>query len=174
VGPYTQTTASLKVLYVINGLTDLSGSVGYTRRDQTGIGNNISALTGDIGYTRQLTGKTSVVLELNRGVNSYIAAGGAEVDTTGTAGVSWKATYKLTVDAKAGYTRSTFVGQVIPGTTTAGRLDHSPVGQINITYRAFRHLQLKAYAITQSRVSTLQTYDYNDTMYGIQALAHWR
>lgn len=174
VGPYTQTTAGLKVLYVIKGLTDLSGSVGYTRRDQTGIGNNISEITGDIGYTRQLTGKTSVIIDLIRGVNSYVAAGGAEVDTTGTAGISWKATYKLTVDAKAGYTHSTFVGQAIPGTITAGRLDHSPVGQINITYLALRHLQLKIYAISQSRVSTLQTYDYNDTMYGIQALAHWR
>jgi len=173
VGPYSQTAAVLKLHYLISGLTNLNGAVGYTRRDQTGV-PNLSEMTGDISYTRQLTGKTALVLDLARGVNGYLASGGLEVDTTGTVALTWKATYKLTVDARAGYTHSAFLGSVIPGTTTEGRLDHSPVAQLNIIYMALRQLEIKAFVVSQYRASTDQVYDYNDTTYGIQALAHWR
>jgi hypothetical protein len=180
VGPYTQSSGSLKVNYVLSGLDSLNGALGYSRRDQT-VGNQIgttngslSAVTGSLGYARQLTGKTSFWFQAVRAINSYAAAGGAEVDTSASMGVSWQATYRLNVSASGGYTRSTFAGQVIPGSTATGRYDHSPSETLNVTYDALRHLRIKAYFQRQSRSSNYELYSFGDTFVGIQASVHLR
>jgi hypothetical protein len=180
VGPYSQSSGSFKVNYVLSGLDSLNGAIGYSRRNQT-VGNQIgndngsvSAVTGSLGYTRQLTGKTSFWLQVVRAINSYAAAGGSEVDTSATMGLSWQATYRLNVSASGGYMRSTFAGQVIPGSTATGRYDHSPSGGLNITYDVLRRLRIKAFFVRQSRSSNYELYSFGDTFAGIQATTHWR
>jgi hypothetical protein len=174
VAPYTQTTALLKANYIISGLSSLNGSVGYTKRDQNENGGNISTATGDLAYSRQLTGKTSLVVQLSRAVNSYVIGGGSEVDTTGSAALTWRATYKISVTATGGYTRSTFEGEGIPGTVIQGRLDHSPFGSVNLAYQVLRRLQIKGYFSTEHRDSNVELFHYNDTIVGIQLTGHWR
>jgi len=169
-GPYSQTDGMLNINYLVSGLTKLNASIGYTRRTQDIPGADVSGFTGSLGYSRQLTGKTSVTVQAIRAVNDYLAAGGAEVDTSVSAGVNWAATYKLSVNANYGYVHSVFEGQAIPDSLANGRVDHSPTEMVNVSYRWFRHLQLKAYYMGQSRSSTYDLYSYSDTTYGIQAL----
>jgi hypothetical protein len=121
-----------------------------------------------------LTAKTSIQISGDRQIASYLAAGGGEIDTTGTFGVTWHATYKIGATASYGYTHSTFVGQAVPGSTAIGRRDHVPVAMANITYDVLRHLQLKAYFTKQNRDSNYEFFNYYDTIYGIQATAHWK
>jgi len=174
VGPYSQNSATLHLSYMLNGLTTLEGSAGYAKRDQSQFLGNIAGWTGSLAYERQLTAKTSFVVSGVRQIASYAAAGGAEIDTTGTFGITWHATYKIGVNASYGYTHSTFVGQAIPGSTATGRRDHVPVATGNLTYDVFRHLQLKAYVNRQNRDSNVQFFNYYDTVYGIQATARWK
>ena len=173
VGPYTQNSVSAKANYAITGLQTLSGALGYTKRTQTG-GQSYGGITGQLKYVRQLTAKTSVNAQFTRAVNSYIASAGSEVDTTESVGVTWQATYKLAVNLNAAYVNSTFIGQIIPGSTAAGRTDHSPYGGLNVTYQILRQLQVKGYFNAQSRKSNSEFDRYNDTTAGIQLLAHWR
>jgi len=167
VGTYNQTDAQLTANYAVSALTSFKGALGYTKRDQ--VADSLSAVTGMLGYTRQLTGKTSFTFNLVRAVNSYVAAGGSEVDTSATAGLNWQSTYKLLVAINGGYTHSTFAGQFVPGSLTAGRTDNLPTGSLNINYQIFRHTLLKAYLQRQSRSSNIDIYQFGDTIVGIEA-----
>ena len=174
VAPYTQSNVNLNLQYVVSALTSLNGAVGYTHRDQGGGLDSVSAVTGDIAYNRQLTAKTSVKLEVVRAVNSYVAAGGSEIDSTGTAAVTWQATYKLAVAAGYSYTHSTFIGQAIAGAVANDRVDNSPSAQVDINYQFFRRLLVHAYYHQQDRHSNLAEVTYSDSVEGIEIIGHWR
>ena len=174
VGAYSENTSQFVVNYKISGLSSFNGSLGYTSRTQTEPDGSVSGLTGSLGYVRQLTGKTSVHVQVSRVVNSYLAAGGSEIDTAATVGAVWAATYRLSVSADYGYVRSTFVGEAIPGSTANGRVDKTPTGAVNVNYDLLRQLRLKAYYNRTSRDSNFDLYSYNDTTIGIQLTAHWR
>jgi Putative beta-barrel porin 2 len=170
VGSYDQTDAQLTVNYTVSALSTFKGAVGYTKRQQAG--DSLSGITGLLGYTRQLTVKTSVAFNATRTVNSYVAAGGSEIDTGATATVSWQATYRVGVSLSGGYTHSAFVGQFVPGSPgsiTAGRVDNSPEGSLNVNYQVLRNVKLRAYLNRQSRSSDVDLYTCNDTTVGIEA-----
>jgi len=170
VGNYTQNGLGLTAKYTVSALTTLNAQLGYSIRDQTNTGTSrVSAITGEFKYTRQLTGKTSVNLDLSRNVNSYLAGGASEVDTVISAGALWQATYKIGVDLNAGYTHSSFVGQAIPGSNVDGRVDHFPTQSIDLKYQMLRHLWVKAYFNHSARSSTYELYNFSDTIAGIEA-----
>jgi hypothetical protein len=178
VGPYTQTTESLRMNYVINGLQTVTGALGYTKRNQTDE-QNLSAVTGQLKYVRQLTGKTSVSVSFVRAVNSYLASAGSEIDTSGTASVQWQATYKLAVNVAYSYQTSEYIGQVInsvvnPTLTDIGRTDHLPSESLNVVYQPLKRIQIKAYVNAQQRHSNVAFDRFNDTTFGVQAIGHWR
>jgi hypothetical protein len=179
VGTYNQIGAELTADYTVSALSKLNAALGYTKRDQNDNIPSISGVTGAFGYTRQLTGKTSISVNVTRAINSYVAAGGSEVDTGGTVSATWQATYRVSVSVMGGYVHSSFVGQTIPGTVVPGavangRDDNSPVGQLHVNYQALRRLKLHAYATKQSRSSTIDIYNYNDTIVGIEAKLSWQ
>lgn len=173
VGPYRQLAVQLTLRYNATGLSTFNGAVGYTKRDQDIEGGDVSAVTGLIGYTRQLTAKTSLNLNLSRDINSYLAAGGSEIDLIATLGVKWQATYKIGVQADAGFMHSTFVGEVIPGAVATGRVDTTPTGSLKVIYQTTRRLQMQAYYNYQSRNSNVEGYSFSDSIVGIEVKYTW-
>lgn len=170
VGSYNQTDAQLTASYVVSALSTFKGALGYTKRTETG--DSVSGITGLLGYTRQLTPKTSIAFNATRAVNSYVAAGGSELDTSANLVVSWQATYKLNVGLSGGYVHSTFVGQFVPGSPgsiTAGRADNSPLASLNLNYQVMRHFKLHGYFNHTSRSSTVDLYNFSDNIVGIEA-----
>jgi hypothetical protein len=174
VGPYTQSSGEFRLNYSVSGSSKLNAGIGYTRRDQSAGEGNVSAVTGQLGYNRQLTGKTSLDLQVTRAVNSYVAAGGSEVDTTASAGLNWQATYKVGASLTGSYTHSSFVGQAIPNSVATGRVDHGKAAALNVKYQALRRLQFRGYLKWQTRNSVVQAYDFNDTIVGLEAQWHWK
>ena len=168
VGPFTQNNSKLTVQYTVSALTTFNASAGYSKREQTSNGGNVSGFTGDLRYTRQLTPKTSVSVDVSRAVNSYLAAAASEIDTTVTAAVNWQATYRILVALSYSYVHSNFVGQAIPGANDNGRIDHSPLGSLNVTYQVLRRLQLHGYVSKQSRSSNIEEFNFNDTLVGLE------
>jgi hypothetical protein len=170
VGPYNQTDTQLTASYVVSALTTFKGTVGYTKRTATA--DSVSGITGLLGYTRQLTAKTSITFNATRAVNSYVAAGGSELDTGANLVVSWQATYRINVALTGGYVHSSFLGQFVPGSPgsiTAGRTDSSPLAVLDVNYQVFRHWKLHAYFNHQSRSSTFDPYNFSDNTVGIEA-----
>jgi hypothetical protein len=174
VGPYTQNSGEFKLNYSVSGLSKLNAGIGYTHRDQSGDEGTVSGVTGEFGYNRQLTGKTALDLQLTRAVNSYVAAGGSEIDTTASVGVTWQATYRLGVSLNGSYTHSTFIGQAIANSEANGRVDRTKAGSLIVKYQAFRKLQFSGYVKAQSRNSVVELYDFNDTIVGVEAQWHWK
>jgi hypothetical protein len=170
-GTYNQTDLDLTMTYKATGLSSFTGAIGHTERDQGQNQGNVSAITGELGYLRQLSGKTSIHLDYTRAVNSYIGAGGSELDSTLNATISYQPTYKTGITV--GYQRiwSDFDAQTIPGTNVLGRKDSSTGATFKMNYQALRWLLIQPYVNYQKRSSNDEIFGYSGTIVGIQILA---
>jgi hypothetical protein len=171
VGTYTQTVLGLTMTYAASGLSSFNGAIGHTQRDQGEDQGNISAITGELGYTRRLSGKTSIHIDYTRAVNSYIGAGGSELDSTAGVTLNYQPTFKTGIALGFQEVWSNFVGETIPGSDVAGRKDKSPAASLKINYQALRWLLIQPYFNYQRRSSNEEFFDYSGTIIGIQILA---
>ena len=161
---YKQNTYQFALKYKIQAVTQLSAALGYTQREIEGSPTKVSGVTGLLGYTRQLTGKTSVYLQAQRLINSYVTAGSSEVDLGGLAGAFWQATPKLGVSVNYQRVRSTYEGATLVDALTVGRRDNSSYSTLEIKYQPLRWLTVRPYVKRQVRESSpgairLQRYD---------------
>jgi len=171
VGTYTQTDVALTAAYAATGLSSFDGSVGHTQRDQGLNQGNISAITGKVGYLRRFSGKTSIQVNYMRAVNSYIGAGGSELDSTASLTLNYQPTYKTGMSIGFQEVWSDFTGQTIPGVNVLGRRDRSPAATFKLNYQARRWLLIQPYANYQRRTSSDGFFSYSGTIIGIQVLA---
>jgi hypothetical protein len=170
-GSYNQTNLDLTMAYTASGLSSFNGAIGYTKRDQGQNQGSVSALSGELGYLRRLSGKTSLHLDLTRAVNSYIGAGGSELDTTALAQLTFQPTYKTGMSLSYQYIWSKFLGQTIPGSDVLGRKDRTPGVTFKVNYQALRWLLIQPYVNYQRRDSNEQGFNFSSTIIGIQILA---
>jgi hypothetical protein len=118
-----------------------------------------------------LTGKTSVYVQFQRLINSYVTAGSSEIDVGGLVGAYWQATPKLGVAVNYSHVRSNFEGETLVNALTLGRKDNSSFSTIEVKYQPLRWLTVRPYIKRQVRESSLEQFTYNDTMVGIELLA---
>jgi hypothetical protein len=171
VGSYVQTVLDLTMTYAASGLSSFNGAVGHTQRDQGQDQGNISAITGELGYTRKFSGKTSIHIDYSRAVNSYIGAGGSELDSTVNVTLNYQPTFKTGIVLGVQEVWSDFEGQTIPGTDVIGRKDRSPGASFKLNYQALRWLLIQPYVNYQRRTSNEEFFSYSGTVIGIQLLA---
>jgi len=171
IGTYNQTDLDLTAAYAATGLSTFDGSVGHTERNQDLNQGNVSAITGGLGYSRRFSGKTSIRVGYTRAVNSYIGAGGSELDSTLNAMFNYQATFKTGLAFGVSETWSKFTGQTIPGSDVLGRSDRSPAATFKLNYQATRWLLIQPYASYARRSSTIELYNYSGTVIGIEVLA---
>jgi hypothetical protein len=162
---YHQTTVQLTGNYLVSGLTDINGALGYTSRSDP-TGNGTSGLTGALGYKRNLTPKTSINLQLARAVNSYVSTAGSEIDTSASVNASWLATYKLTVKAGYAWTHSKY-----PQFGGNSRADNIQLVNLEMSYEVLRWLSVRPYFRYQTRSSDLANFGFNSTIYGVEVQA---
>jgi hypothetical protein len=170
-GTYNQTDIDLTAAYAATGLSSFDGAIGHTQRDQGLNQGNISAITGELGYSRRFSGKTSIHVGYTRAANSYIGAGGSELDSTISVTLNFQPTYKTGMSFGFQEVWSDFTGQTIPGLDVLGRRDRSPAATFKLNYQATRWLLVQPYANYQRRTSTFEIYSYSGTIIGIQVLA---
>jgi hypothetical protein len=166
---YHQISVGVAATYVISGLTNFTGDLGYTRRaDPTNAG--LSGLTGSIGYQRSVTAKTTVNLLLSRALNTYLTTGGNEVDTSAAATVNYQATYKILVRAGYSYTNSKFPGTP-DGAVTIDRVDHFKTANVDVTYQVLHWLSIRPYVRYRTRSSNVGLYSFDGNIVGVEFLA---
>lgn len=167
--PYRQNGEDLTVAYVATGLSSFEAAVGRAAFETpTAPAGNTSATTGTLGYTRRLTGKTSVTIQFVRGLNTYIAAGNSELDTSGLLTVDWRATRKITVDLTGQETHSVFSGTPLVAVYPAGLKDHFFTAVFNVDYQAVQWLDVRLYGQYQDRNANSPFFTFNSRMIGIE------
>ena len=171
IGTYTQANFYLTMTYAASGLSSFNGAVGRTKRDQDQNQGNISDITGALGYTRRFSGKTSIHVDFTRAVNSYIGAGGSELDSAVNVTLNYQPTFKTGLTFGFQEVWSTFLAQTVPGSDVLGRKDTSPAAYLKINYQALRWLLIQPYANYQRRSSNIEGFSYSGTIVGIQILA---
>jgi len=166
---YHQITAAFAATYVISGLTDFTGNLGYSRRtDPSNAG--LSGLTGSLAYRRSMTAKTSVNVQVSRALNTYVTTGGNEIDTSAAATVNFQATYKILVRAGYSYTDSKFPGTP-NGAATIERADHLQFATLDLTYQVLHWLSIRPYARYQARHSNIEGFTFDGNIIGVELLA---
>jgi hypothetical protein len=171
VGTYDQTNFELTMTYAATGLSSFNGAVGHTQRDQGQNQGNVSAVTGELGYTRKFSGKTSIHIDFTRAVNSYIGAGGSELDSMINVTLNYQPTFKTGLSFGFQEIWSDFTGQTVPGSDVLGRRDRSPAATLKLNYQATRWLLIQPYVNYQRRTSNDEFFSYSGTIVGIQVLA---
>jgi hypothetical protein len=168
---YHQTTAQLVATYVPTGRSTFNGALGYSDRSSGTSINTITGVTGTFDYKNQLTGKTSVDLQLSRLINNYIADLGSEIDTIAALNVNWQATYKIGVVLNYSYTYRQLPGQ---GDAPLGsdRLDHLQLVSLNVDYEPLDWLSLKPFVTYQLRGSNYVGANFNATVVGVNFTIH--
>lgn len=169
---YHQVTVAAAATYIVSGFTNFAGALGYTNRtDPTNFG--LSAVTGSLNYQHSITGKTSINVQLNRTVNTYVTTAGNELDTSASVGGVWLASYKITVKAGYGYTTSKYpqAPEGPDNPTLVERLDHFQSGNAEVDYQILHWLMIRAYGRYQTRHSNQTVFDYDGTVVGIELLA---
>ena len=168
---YHQITVAAAATYVVSGLTNFTGNLGYSRRSDPTNGG-LSGVTGSLGYRRNLTAKTSVNVQLNRALNSYVTTGGNEIDTSAAATVNYQATYKILVRAGYSYTDSKFPGAPNGnGAATIDRADHLQFATLDLTYQVLHWLSIRPYARYQARHSNVEGFTFDGSIIGVELLA---
>jgi hypothetical protein len=166
---YHQVSALLAANYVISGLTNFNGSLGYTSRVDQG-SSKLSGVTGSIGYRHSLTGKTSINVQLSRALSSYVTTGGNEIDTSASGSVTWQATYKLGVTAGYAYTISKYP-DTPDGAIVVDRTDHFQSANIEAAYHILKWLSIRPYAKYMTRHSNVPINSFDSNIVGIELIA---
>ena len=168
---YDQETLQFIATYQVTGSSSFVGQAGYSRRTSTSLFDDTSGPTGRFVYKNQLTPKTSVNVSIERDINSYITNSGSEFDTSAATGVTWQATYKLSVTANYVYTRSLLPDQ--GNTPDTNRIDHLQFVNLKIDYQPLRWLWVQPYANVQTRSSNFIGAAFNSSVYGVSFNVLW-
>jgi len=170
---YRQTTVELVATYEPTGRSKFNGALGFSDRTSGSSVNAISGFTGEIDYTHQLTGKTSMQVQLSRTINSYIANTSSEIDSIAAFNVRWQATYKLRVLGAYSWTYRDLPGQ---GNAPVGgeRIDRLPYASLKVEYEPLRWLSIRPYINVQTRSSNFIGGNFNATAYGVYFTALWQ
>jgi hypothetical protein len=170
---YRQTNVALVATYEPTGRSILNGALGYSDRTSGSDVNSISGFTGEFDYTNQLTGKTSMQVQLSRVINSYIANVSSEIDSIAVLDVRWQATYKIRVVGGYSWTYRSLPGQ---GNAPEGsdRIDRLQYASIKIEYEPLPWLSIRPFVNVQTRSSNFIGGNFNATGYGLYFTVQWQ
>jgi hypothetical protein len=165
---YEQNTAQLTATYNVAGRSSFGATLGYTKRDDQ-VSGDVDAVTGSLGFNRALTRKTSVYLQFNRLLNSYLVNNAVQTElATGlTLGANWQATTKTGFVLTIGHQKSEFPNQVF-SSIVEDREDDVDVAELHINYQVVSWLLIHPFVRFEKRDSNDPTYSYDNTYLGME------
>ena len=162
ISDYTQWVPQLFFKREVKRLLTLNVQLGGVRRTQEGLPTATGVVGGaDLHY--QFTPRTSAYVGVARSVNGYYASAGSQVDTNLNGGLSWAATYRLTLAADYSHVHS---GLDVAG-GAGGRSDNYQLGTVSLNWQPSRWVTIRAYARKQKRDSTDALYVFDATGEGV-------
>ena len=177
---FDETSLQLTADYAVTGLSSFNLKLGVTERqeerddalaEEGTEDEDVSGFTGSLGYNRTLSGKTSFGAQIFRRVDSYVAGANALVDTGLQASLNWQPTARLSVGARAGWTRSEFENG--SDTAQAGREDDLTTASLELSYQALRWLALRPFVEYRDRSSNIEDESFDSTVVGAEMRARF-
>jgi len=167
---YDENTAEFLAKYYVSERTQLSGDVGYLRRNYPDA--TVGAFSGEIWHAKflwQATDKTSLLVTAGRDLAAYLYA---QSDYFVQDGISltptWKQTDKLTWSAILSWYRQNYIGSIpigsIPSTLLGPRHDNISAEQVSVSYTPYRFLLLDLIYHHELRSSNQALLGYNDDL----------
>jgi hypothetical protein len=163
---YDQWTTDAAFEYGSDAGMHLGASLGYTERTPKDT-PSVHGITGSVDWQYPFSEQTSAQLKVNRSVNTYLTYLGSEIDTTVSLGGTWAPTRKISVIAAyqwlyAIYPQSSF------GAAGTQREDHYELPTLSVKYQVLNWLSIKPYAQYETRRSNLDTYSFNNSIFGVE------
>lgn len=170
-GRFDAQSLGISLDYTIDRLSRVGSQLGYTvRRDRSTDNGRSSAVTGKFSYRRELSGKTSAMVDVFRRVNSYVGDASTVQETGVGTSADWAATAKIAVALSYQYGVSRF-RQSGTSTTAANRLDHIHVGSLSVGWQALPWLLVKPYLAYQQRESSVARNQFEALVTGLELRA---
>jgi hypothetical protein len=167
---YDENTGEFVAKYVLSDKTQLSGDVGYLRRNYTNA--TFGAFSGEIWHAKflwQATDKTNLQVTAGRDLAAYLYA---QSDYFVQDGISvtptWKQTDKLTWSAILSWYRQNYIAGAFSATSNStalqsgSRQDNISAQQVSLTYTPFRFLLLDFIYHHELRSSSQKLLGYDD------------
>jgi len=168
---YRQWSAEMVGQHSSGDLSTFNGALGYTLRTIRLGHQRSGGITGSIGYRRKLTGKTTVHLEADRAVATYLAAAGSEVDTSATADIEWQPTVKTEVVLGYVWMHSRFSAETTPFEINVARTDRFGTAHMEINYRPRKWLLVHPYVRLLRRSSDVPLFEFTSNIAGLELTA---
>jgi hypothetical protein len=143
--------------------TVYTGGVGYTKRGSSDGNNDTSGLTGHLDFTYQQTPKTTWRVKVSRSINSYIQSTGSEIDTAVGGGLTWRASYKLSISGDYTFSHRQYASQGLQ----PRRVDYEEYASLYFNFQPRRWLQISPYVNYQARTSNEIGRELDATIFGI-------
>jgi hypothetical protein len=172
---YRQWTAGIVANYA-SGHSRLAANLSYSDRTSPGPEgalNTLSGPTAALGYTNQITGKTSLSINLARTFVPYLTNQSSSIDNVASLALEWQATYRIHVTTSYAYDYAQLPGQ---GNNPIGsnRLDHLQTATLGIDYKPRPWLWIKPYASHQTRTSNYIGGNFDASVYGVKLTLTWQ
>jgi hypothetical protein len=162
ISDYTQWAPQLFLKREVKRLLRLNVTLGAARRTQEKLPTT-SGFVGGTDLHYQFTARTSAYVGANRTIYGYYASAGSQADINLNGGVSWAASYRLTLLADYSHVHSEFDVSAIDG----ARSDNYQLGTVSLAWQPTPWLTIRAYARKQKRDSTSALYLFDATGEGI-------
>ncbi|WP_293369516.1 outer membrane beta-barrel protein [Nevskia sp.] len=168
---FTQYAGSGTLAYEASDISNFQLAAGYTTREDAGRGGSTSGFTGSLGYARELTGKTSLNINLARAVEAFQAGDNSVIATSASIGLAWEATAKIGATLNYGYTTSEYraTGDVV--TPFTGRTDDVHTVEFGVNYEALRWLQVSPALGYDRRTANQPGFDFDAFSASLQLTA---
>lgn len=160
--------------YEATGLSKFRFAAGYTTREDAARGGKTQGFTGNIGYARELTGKTSVDVNLSRTLESFAAGDNSVIGLNAYGALNWEATAKIKTTLSYGYTRSDFRSS--PGAAAnvfTNRKDDFHAIRLVTTYEALRWLNVAPSFGYERRTTNVGGFDFDALALSLQLTARF-
>ena len=172
---YHQWSAGIVANYA-SGHSHLATNLSYTDRSSPGAQgalNTISGLTAILDYWNQISGKTSLSVNLTRAFTPYITNQSSSIDNIASLVLDWQATYRIHIRTSYAYDYAQFPGQG-NNPTGSNRLDHLQTATLGVDYEPRPWLSIRPYASYQKRTSNFLGGNFDASVFGVKLTLSWQ
>jgi hypothetical protein len=161
---YKQSALNLVATYKRSDRFTYNLEAGSTRREQSDTGT-VSAFTYLLGVTHALTPKTSIRLQVNRGVENDLSTyQDSQLSTGQRVGLTWSPTQRTSLLFDQEWRAAEFSGQLVAG---SARKDNYRSFSVELRYRPIPWLAFHPYFRNEVRRSNSVFYEYDADLIGI-------
>jgi hypothetical protein len=180
---FQQQSIQATLTYKTNGLSEFSLFAGHTERTTRLIVpagsplppvNSISdsGFSGSLNYRRQLSVKTGIHVTASRYIQQYDIGVGTATGTGFSAGLTWKATARISATIDLARDWATVSGTQVTGATIE-RKDDLRSYSLGVDYAATRLLSLRTYATRRVRTARTDSDQFSNSIAGLQLVARF-